>query len=252
MAGWSELAVELDAWASQGRNATLWWRDDDSENDDPWIASLLALRRRVRIPLAVSAVPLATDAAFAEAVLAEEDVWVLQHGYAHRNHAPAGEKKCELAAVRDKAEVCRDLAAGAQRLRRLFGDRSVPSLVPPWNRIRDDLIPDLPGLGFRGLSLMTPRPTVFPATGLRLVNAHVDPIDWRGTRRFVGRERALAQLVRHLRQRRCGEVDSEEPTGLLTHHLLNDGDCWRFLEELVGTTDAHPAARWLDVKTLFQ
>ncbi len=251
MTGWSDLVAELDAWRSDGRSATFWWRDDDSEKEDPRIASLLALRRRTRIPLAVSAVPLSTDSSFAEAVLADREVWVLQHGYAHRNHAPHGEKKSELAAARDKQEIFRDLTDGARQLRRLFGDRSIPTLVPPWNRIRNDLIPDLPDLGFRGLSLMSPRPGVSAVNGVLLVNTHVDLIDWRGTRRFVGREKALEQVVRHLRQRRRGEVDAKEPTGLLTHHLVRDDECWRFVEQFVRTTVSHPSVRWLDAKVLF-
>lgn len=242
---------ELDAWREMDRTATFWWRDDDSVNEDPAIDFMLTVRRRLQIPLAISAVPTSTDALFAEAVLAESDVWVLQHGYAHHDQAPTGEKKCEFAGNRAKRVVCEELCAGARLLKDLFGARSLPVLVPPWNRIHEDWIRELPGLGYRGLSLFAPRSMAYAAPGIRVVNTHVDVIDWRGTREYVGLKDALGRVVLHLKKRRRNDVDADEPTGLLTHHLVHDAHCWAFLEELVGRTMTHPAARWLNAAYIF-
>ncbi len=251
MAGWIDLIEELDAWRAMNRTATFWWRDDDSVNEDPTIDSLLALRRRLKVPIAVSAVPALTDSLYADTVLAESDVWVLQHGYAHHDHAPVGAKKCEFAGNRARKAVREELNAGARLLRDLFGARCLPVLVPPWNRIHEHWIRELPTLGYRGLSLFAARSAAYAAPDLRIVNTHVDIIDWRESRGYVGLESALGQVVSHLRRRRQGDVDSDEPTGLLTHHLVHDAPGWAFLEELVGRTVAHPAARWLDAAYLF-
>ena len=251
MTGWTDLSEELEIWRHANRTATFWWRDDDSEHEDPGIESLLALRRKLRVPLSVAAVPTATDKRFVDAVTGETDVWVLQHGYAHRNHAPVGEKKCELSSNRDKHELLDELLAGKNRLRGLFGDYFLPVLVPPWNRIHDAWIHELPKLGYRGLSRATPRPAGVAVTGLHVVNVHVDIIDWRGSRGFVGTERALHQLVGHLRARREGRSDSHEPTGLLTHHLVENNECWTFVDDLIGRTAGHQAAQWLDAQRLF-
>ncbi|MDH3639439.1 MAG: polysaccharide deacetylase family protein [Gammaproteobacteria bacterium] len=250
MTDWTALSEELELWRRTGQTATFWWRDDDSEHQDPGIDSLLALRRKLGIPLALAAVPRATDQRFADAVASETGVRVLQHGYAHHNHAPVGEKKCELSGNREKRELFDELMVGQNRLRGLFGDDFLPVLVPPWNRIHDAWIHELPKLGYRGLSRATPRPMGYAVTGLSLVNVHVDIIDWRGSRRFVGAERALQQLLRHLQARREGEADSREPTGLLTHHLVEDNECWMFLDELISRTAGHPV-RWLDAQQLF-
>ncbi len=251
MTHWAEFVAELDAWRAAGRTATFWWRDDDAINNDPAIDRLLTLRRRLGVPLAVAAIPASTDTLFANAVLADTEVWVLQHGYAHHNHAPAGEKKSEFTHGRARSAVCEDLNAGAQLLRDLFGARLLSVLVPPWNRIHEGWIRELSSLGYRGLSLYKPRSARYAAPGLCLVNTHVDIVDWRGRRGYVGLDSALGQVVAHLKQRRHGDVDADEPTGLLTHHLVHDEQCWTFVEEFVARSGAHPAVGWLNAANLF-
>jgi len=89
------------------------------------------------------------------------------------------------------------------------------------------------------------------ASGVVQCNTHVDPIAWRDGRRFIGAERALDDVVAHLALRREGRVDADEPTGLLTHHLVFDADAWRFVGELVARTCRHAAARWMSVDEAF-
>ena len=251
MADWADLNAELEAWRLDGRKVTFWWRDDDSQYDDPTIHRLLTLRRELQVPLAVSAIPSATDSLFAENVNADSDVYVLQHGYAHGNHAPPGVKKSELAENRAGQTVFKELRLGMGTLRTLFDDRCLPVLVPPWNRIHEKWVVELPGLGYRGLSMMTPRTTAFTEQGLHIVNVHVDIVDWRGSRGFIGLDRALDQLVTHLQQRRNKDVDADEPTGLLTHHLMHDEGCWGFIDELIHITNSHPSVQWLPASKIF-
>ncbi|NIR32323.1 MAG: hypothetical protein GWN84_24085 [Gammaproteobacteria bacterium] len=123
-------------------------------------------------------------------------------------------------------------------------------LVPPWNRVDDALIAALPGLGFTGLSLLGPRDA--PASpGLARVNVHVDIVAWETHRGFAGTGQALERVVHHLAKRRAGLFDSEEPTGLMTHHLEHDAACWELVAAFVGRTPLHPAVRWLSVAELF-
>ena len=63
--------------------------------------------------------------------------------------------------------------------------------------------------------------------------------------RLAGEAEALDQIVTHLRDRRAGRA-LEEPTGVMTHHLVHDEDCWTFLRTLVTCVAAHPAAAWCD------
>ena len=179
-------------------------------------------------------------------------VHVVQHGYAHRDHAPAGEKKSELGAGRPLADRLRELKAGRRRLAHLFGPRLLAVLVPPWNRIEPGLVAHLAEAGYRGLSTIGARRQARPAAGLIQVNVHCDPIDWRNGRTFIGTAQALERITTHLGDRREGHVDAAEPTGLLTHHLAMDADGWRFAARLLSETAAHSGVRWLAADEAFR
>jgi hypothetical protein len=228
---WDGFQRELDAWAAAGRVATLWWRDDDAVRMSPALARLLALSENV--PLALAVIP-------AEAEGFEANATVLQHGWSHENNAPAKSRKCELVDV----AVLERLALGKERLERLFGARFLAAIAPPWNRIADSVVAQLPALGYRGLSVLGPRRSRFEA------NVHVDVMDWRA-RGFAGDGKVLRQLAAHLTARRAGKVDADEPTGMMTHHLVHGAATERFLARLFATTGAHPAARWLEPRTVF-
>lgn len=239
---WTTLTAELDRWAEVGRTASFWWRDDDAVAATPALETLLGLSDRHRIPLALAVIPEAAESGLAER-LARSDapVIVLQHGFAHRNHAPAGEKSAELGDHRAPEAVAKELALGRDRLAALFGDRFVPVMVPPWNRIGVGVEAVLPDLGFGGLSTFGPR----PAAGLGYLNTHVDIIDWRGDRGFAGEDACLDAAIAHLSSRRTGRCDPDEPTGLLTHHLVHDAVCWQFIDRFLTALQAHPAAAWM-------
>jgi hypothetical protein len=239
---WQRLAAELDRWGPG--EATLWWRDDDAALPTPALDRLLALGPQ---PLALAVIPGQASALLPER-LAGRPVDVLQHGFAHVNHEPAGEKKAELGSARPAATVLGELARGRQRLERLFGRRALPVLVPPWNRIAEALVDRLPGLGYAGLSTYGPRPA---APGLHRVNTHVDIIDWRGGRAFIGAAAALDLTLAHLSARRTGRADRREPTGILTHHLVMAEAGFAFLGELLAASARHPAVQWLGARDIF-
>lgn len=256
------LTDELDAWAALGREATLWWRDDDAADRGAALERLLHLQGTRAVPLGLAVVPMAATPALAAAVLATPaqntpdmaapGVAVLQHGYAHRNHAPDTEKKIELGTHRRADHVIGELGMGWQRLEDLFGDRAVAALVPPWNRIAPYLVPILPEIGYSGLSAFTPRAKARPVARLTQVNTHADIMTWRPTRAFAGAAIATARIVEHLEVRRQRHVpDPDEPTGILTHHLVHDDAAWRYLDSLFACLNEHPAARWLTPHDLF-
>ena len=249
--GWRALEDELGVWADEGRTATFWWRDDDARAPSAALERLLALESLYGVPLALAVIPERLDPALASLLGASPDVTVLQHGLAHRNHANAGEKSMELGLHRPREQVLGDLRRGFECLLTAFGESFLPVLVPPWNRIAEPLLSDLPPLGLRGLSTFTPRAEPYPAPGLRQVNCHVDLIDWRGGR--GGRDHSVlaCEVAGHLRARREGRVDAEEPTGLLTHHLDHDEPAWTFVEEFLDRIAGHSAVRWPAPRRIF-
>lgn len=254
-ASWTGLERELDAWADAGLTATLWWRDDDACRATPALERLLATAAgggaADATPLALAVIPLAAEPELASLVAVGPEVAVLQHGYAHQNHAGPKEKKMELGPHRPFEQTIADIAAGWQRLESLFGARLLPVMTPPWNRIAPRLAAMLPGIGFSGLSAFGPRQAAEPWPGLRQINTHVDIIDWKGTRGFAGAPSALAAAAGHLAARRAGRADAAEPTGLLTHHLVHDEGCWAFVAEFLARTAAHPAVRWISAREGF-
>jgi len=243
-AAWAALCAELDRWPPG--TATLWWRDDDAGVGGAAFDRLLALVETHGVPIALAVVPAWLNESVADRILAgPAALRVVQHGWAHRNHeppAPDGSrgKPAELGAARSPDGALAELAKGWARLAALVPTRLRPALVPPWNRIASGIRDALPQAGYRVLSTFGPRPAAARDTRLRLINAHVDPIQWRAGKRFGGPAWTLDQLTAHLRDRRLGRAEGAEPTGLLTHHRDLTPSAWAWLDELLGRLRAHP------------
>ena len=253
MASWQALADEATRWADTGRVGALWWRDDDAVDASPALERLLAIQHEQAVPLALAVVPAQATAALAARLRGTRDVDVLQHGYAHVNHATAGEgKKMELGLHRPAMMVLGELGTGWLALERLFGAQALAVMVPPWNRIAPPLVQTLPEIGFKGLSTFGPRLRPRPARGLLEINTHVDLIDWKGERGFVGETAALTVLVDALaRARVASPATSAEPVGILSHHLAMDAGAWDFLRSLCERTKTLESIRVRSARELF-
>jgi hypothetical protein len=247
MSSWEALARECDAWAASGRRIELWWRDDDATADTPALRRLLST---ATVPLSLAVIPAALEPSLPALLKSHGSVSVLQHGYAHKNRAPAGGKKSEFPPGRPWMEVAKDLEHGRNRLEAAFGGQFVPALTPPWNRIDPTHSARLAALGYRGLTTYLARS---PAQIGRItqVNTHVDVIDWHGSRGFLGLVPTMNLLVRHLAAKRLEEADPAEPTGLLTHHLVHDTETWKFLGALLDWCADKPFINWRRAADLF-
>ncbi|MEQ8285073.1 polysaccharide deacetylase family protein [Thalassospira sp.] len=249
MSSWDHLRTELDLWQSEGRIATAWWRDDDAVTVTPELEAILAFEQHYNVPLALAVVPADLQNDLVERLVETVDTRVLQHGWSHKNHMPVGRKKQELDDVRDIGDVVSDLRHGFSVLKSRFGSRFLPVIVPPWNRVAEDVVASLQSLGFFGISTFNPRASAEPYQGLLQVNTHVDVIDWRGTRGFAGEDVVLGAMVAHLVARRTGQVDDLEPTGILTHHMVHDKGTTKFLDNLFSME--HSALNWLKIPGVF-
>ena len=236
---WQALEEELARLRDAGRTPMFWWRDDDAAQPTDAVKRLLALSRSADVPVALAVVPLAA----VPELFVELPACVLMHGTDHRNRAAACEKKTEFSATEPEDETLRRLREARERLTALAGERFLPVLAPPWNRIRRSLVPRLPEVALRGLSGFGRRGE--QARGVMEINTHVDIIDWHGTRGFIGEDAALGGLISHI------VANTGEPTGVLTHHAVHDEAAWRFLERLYDTTRRH-GGRWQDALTLFR
>jgi len=249
---WDWLQRELDNWEESGLQARFWWRDDDAVEPSQRLERLLRLGQQHAAPLALAVIPARLEGGLGDYLQAHTHSCVLQHGYAHDSHAAPGARKLELGGKRAIEDIVADLARGYQILQQHFAARFTPVLVPPWNRIDERVLERLAALGFSGISTMKVRRKANPAPRLLQVNTHLDPVNWRHKGGFIGIYPAIAILVQHLIARRLGYRDFDEPTGLLTHHLVQDDAVWRFLENLLAFLQAHPAASWIDAPTIWK
>ena len=244
MSTWDILQDELDRWTQAGLALPFWWRDDDAIADTPALRQLADMAQAAGVPVTVAVIPARADPSLADYLSRTPHVIPVIHGWAHENHAPPDQKKSEFGPYRPVEVLAQDAELGFGRLHGLFGSRLQPMFVPPWNRIADDLIAELPGLGFRYLSTATPRKARWVAPGLEQVNTHIDPIDWRGTRSLIDETQLLRMITDLLSDRRAGKTDADEPLGLLTHHLVHDPAIWSFCARLVDTLMSGPAVPW--------
>lgn len=246
---WQAIDEALARLATSGRQARFWWRDDDAVSATPALDRLMGLVKRYDTPVLLAVIPAMADASLARRLAAEEMVVPAVHGFAHANHAGRGEKKQELGAQRPARVVLGELAEGRRWLADLFGDGLLPVLVPPWNRIAAEVIELLPANGFRGLSVFGPESKVAAPPGLRVVNTHLDPIDWHGDRSLADPGTLARIFVDHVNA--CARGDGAMALGLLTHHLVHDERLWAFVEGLLARTARSDACLWCDPRDLF-
>ena len=248
---WHLLHAELDTWTTTGKQATVWWRDDDAVAPGPKLDKLVELSGSAGLLLAV--IPAHVNASLAASLATCPHVYVAQHGYAHVNHAPRGQGlgAWELGLHRGEAAVLSDLAAGRKELDMLFGERFLPVIVPPWNRIAPEILAPIYHNGYRGVSAFGANADIETPEGLVIANAHCDPIRWKSGASFAGEHKSILQLVTHLAARRCGEVDVQEHTGLVTHHIDLDGAGWEFCSRLANVIDSHVGAQWVSPTDVF-
>lgn len=240
---WQPLRAELARQAEAKGNVCLWLRDDDAVKPSAALQTLVDLAGDFAVPIAVAAIPARSSPALARFLGNAWHATPVVHGWRHDNHAPETQKKEELGDHRPLDAVLSDLSVALIRMTELFGDRLVPMLVPPWNRINANILPHLCELGYRALSCYG---TVRAAASVPVFNTHVDLIDWRASRRSRDHASLVRDLVMHIRH----EAPAGGRVGILTHHLAHDEEAWTFLRDLFRVTRGFDSCRWLSAADL--
>lgn len=248
MSGLRQVVDELDRWRGAGILASFWWRDDDAVSHTPALDRLL--KAVADAPIAIAVVPREADESLAARLETEHNVDVLQHGWAHENHANAPPSS-EYPAGRSIDEVCDEFRNGRARLLDLFGDRALPVFAPPWHGFDESYLDLLSSAHLRGISAKGVRSSPH-IRGLKQANIHCVPIAWTSPPSFGDDEPYVLQICAHLEGRRIRRFDPDEPTGILTHHLVQDEASYSFLERFRTIVDGHPAAAWVSARELFR
>ncbi len=242
----ASLKEHLDGFAARGQTVSFWWRDDDAIEPSPALDRMMALANRFGVDIGLAVIPKGAGEALAERLADEPHAVVLQHGWRHKNHQikTEGEKAAELGTRRNMEEVLGELAEGRAKLERLFGEKFIPALVPPWNRISDEIAEAAPSIGLPGLSTFTSKVAMRP----HRLQTHLDPIKWKEEGRFIGWGSAMRRFDEILEPR---SQDPSEPVGLLSHHLVMDDSHFAFFEDVLEISAEHPAAQWPRLRSLF-
>lgn len=206
---------------------TLWWRDDDAVTATPALETLLTAAEDAGISPVLAVIPGRLNADLPN-MLAGRRVHVALHGWTHTNHQPSGSKKAELGDARPLGTVLQELKDGRTVLQDAFGPQFLPMLVPPWNRTIAAVQEALPSIGLRTISRYDQDKPLTP--GVPRIDTHLDLIDWKGTRGFIGVDAALSRLADVIaRDRASGRLG---PIGVLSHHLDEVEETARFLRIL--------------------
>jgi len=245
----SPLIEVLQERSAACRTPKFWLRDDDAVRPSRSLDRLLSLTAEYSVPLTLAVIPAHTDDALVQVLADTEHVSVALHGWSHTNYAARTEKKQELGKHRPVSECLDTLRLGRDKLSELFGPRFLPVLVPPWNRISDEIVEQLSTLDITCLSTFgDERPSnerlgEQPTSMVIQINSHIDIIDWKGSR--GGRE--LTDLVEQMRV----ELLNNRPfLGVLSHHLVHDEAAWVFLEQLFALTACNSLVDWVSINDL--
>ena len=236
---WQALDEEIAQWAAP---PPLWLRDDDATGPATAVATLLNVCDIGHVPVCLAVIPSSLDPEFSPWLASQAaSTTVIPHGLAHTNHAPEGEKKSEFGDHRSVGKISKDLCDALHRTQDAFGAQARPIFVPPWNRFGSIAGAALVGAGYTALSA---KKTQIEVTGITVIDAHIDIINWRGGPGYGGDGLILGALRERLAALRV-QGKKNEPTGILTHHAVHDPAAWVFLETLFSRLSGKVG--WLNV-----
>lgn len=220
----AELETEIARWHEAGLTPRLWWRDDDAVDVTDQLDRFTKLTGDNGVPVLLAVIPAHAKDALANHVALYRHLDPCVHGWSHDNHEPPSVKKTELGSARALDEVLADVARGHDRLEVLFGQHLQCVLVPPWNRMREDLI----------VRLREAKITAFSMFSHKLLNpeiqanTHVDLMDW-AARTGKPAAQVMGELAKALEVSR---LSGAYEIGLLSHHLVHDAPAWDAMSAL--------------------
>jgi predicted deacetylase len=220
-------------------------RDDDVGWRADRLRDLLDLVGELGLPVDLAVIPAVLDARTARELVGRIErsdgrLGVHQHGYAHVNHEPSGERKCEFGNARPREAQLHDIATGRERLGLLLGTAVEPIFTPPWNRCTEATGNCLTELGFEILSREASAPRL-DAPGLRELPVSVDLLKRRnGARIPVEQIAAIAAAA----------VKRGGPLGVMLHHAEMAGPELEATAEFLKTLAGHDRTRCVRMRAV--
>ncbi|MCI0387507.1 MAG: hypothetical protein MOB07_01880 [Acidobacteria bacterium] len=242
-----QLRSELDRLRSQNRKINVFFRDDDVDEDESSLRTLLNVFLRHEIPINLEIIPARmTDSAAALLLLhhsQRSDLFELnQHGWQHVNHEREG-RKCEFGRSRSFDEQFADIASGKEVLEGAFGSAFSAVFTPPWNRCTTETFLALDQLEFQGLSKIRDR---MPVTGYRFreISVTLDLYRWKSSVVMKTPEEFVGELI--------SQMSELETIGIMLHHKVMDEAAFELLSLLLKEMDRSPVISFHTFQTLLK
>lgn len=222
------LRQALNDLEGQGKRVSLFLRDDDIDQDEDTLRTLMDITLSLDIPVNLEVIPGRLSPQTVRFLknlkrINPTLVELNQHGWKHENHEPAG-RKSEFGPSRTFEEQFHDISKGKTILENTLEFRFHPVFTPPWNRCTPDTYKVLDELGFKILSKDQGKQIV-SGYAFREISTTLDLYRWKGTPQLKSREEIIAHLVAQL----C----SQRTVGLLLHHKVMDAEAFEFLDDLL-------------------
>ena len=229
--GYQRLESEINRLETENKRVEIWWRDDDLESPSHSLENMISVSDDINLAPLLAVIPARASNQLVK-LLNQCNLNIAMHGLHHYDYEPSTRKKAEFGSFRPIEVQWRDLKTGTRQLEQLFGDLFLKCFVPPWNRINNKLTKSLPSFGISSLSTFASSSKATPVPGLLQINTHVDVIDWKEKKRFIGAELLADKIAAELQNRRTKTIGAAEPIGLLTHHLIMSTDDWKEFQEV--------------------
>jgi hypothetical protein len=223
---------------------SVWWRDDDAGPDDARLGTLLEISDRCAAPVALAVVPAWVEGGTVQRVRGHSLVTVVQHGWAHADHARPGGRRIELGGEYTPDALRHDLQRGAHRLQEAFDEAYLAVMVPPWNRIEPWAAELLPVLGYEAVSTIAVTGRATQNGPLPQIDVEVDCMRWDGGATWRG----LPEIT-HCVAARAATACSV-PLGFMTHHRVMPDQAFADFTLLLSVLSRHPRVMLQGIRDL--
>jgi len=237
----SAMARALD---SRETPFEMFFRDEDAGWADDRLFALLDVFAVHDCPIDLAAIPAAVSDKLAARLIDRKKsgiapVGIHQHGFAHRNHEPAG-RACEFGPTRPAAAQSRDIGEGRRALLGMFGEHLDPIFTPPWNRcteVTGRVLVD------HGIDTLSRDLTAGSLNIERLAECpiHIDLLATAKGRRIPFFD-VSSVIVRRM-------IDATVPVGIMLHHAEMSDDDLDDCDALVRTVAGHPNVRVVPMRS---
>ncbi len=203
----------------------IWWRDDDSfDLNDKFLNLLQFKKNNEMLNVYLSVIPGKLKKSFIKKINMLDNIYVLPHGYLHKNYSESDTYLNEYPDKRDTVEISKELYNALKIIKASFPKIFLPIFVPPWEHFSDKIIPILKNNKINHVSLSGDK----NAGGkLKCVNCDIN------FHSYINFKEGHYKVIHKSLVTLCNEIIETIKTsknnnliGFMTHHMDMNDDDW--------------------------